>query len=100
LTQRDVTETVNTTWMRMRKPIRAGVTDMVGATPLLELKSLSEATGRRIFAKMEQLNPGGSVKDRAALGMILKAEREGSLPVGGGGVVYEGSGGNTGIALA
>ena len=70
----------------------------VGGTPLLKLRKASEETGCEIYGKAEFLNPGGSVKDRAALYMILDAEEEGRLEPGG--VVVEGTAGNTGIGLA
>jgi cysteine synthase len=72
--------------------------DLVGGTPLVELRSLSIKTGSRIFAKCEFMNPGGSIKDRAAKFMIAKAERGGLLKPGG--VIVEGTAGNTGIGLA
>lgn len=77
-----------------------GVFEAIGNTPLLELKSLSRLTQCTILAKAEHLNPGGSVKDRAAKWMILNAERTGELVPGEPCVVVEGTGGNTGIALA
>ena len=70
----------------------------VGDTPLLRLSKLSRAIGRTILGKAEFLNPGGSVKDRAAKYIILEAEREGRLRAGG--TIVEGTAGNTGIALA
>lgn len=70
----------------------------VGNTPLLRLKRASEATGCEILAKAEFLNPGGSVKDRAALGIIQDAEAGGLLKPGA--VIVEGTAGNTGIGLA
>lgn len=76
----------------------ANVWDIVGNTPLVEIESLSRRTGCRIFAKCEFLNPGGSVKDRAAKWMIARAEREGLLKPGG--TIVEGTAGNTGIGLA
>lgn len=72
--------------------------DLVGGTPLIEFKTLSQKTGCRIVAKCEFMNPGGSVKDRAAKYMIARAEREGLLKAGG--VIVEGTAGNTGIGLA
>lgn len=72
--------------------------DLVGNTPLVEIKSLSQMTGCRILAKCEFMNPGGSVKDRAAKSMIAAAERSGALLPGG--VLVEGTAGNTGIGLA
>ena len=78
--------------------IRDGFTATVGNTPPIRLKKASELTGCEIFGKAEFLNPGGSVKDRAALNMILDAERRGVLRPGG--VIVEGTAGNTGIGLA
>ncbi len=78
--------------------IRDGFTGTVGNTPLIRLRKASEATGCTILGKAEFLNPGGSVKDRAALYMILDAEERGVLAPGG--VVVEGTAGNTGIGLA
>jgi cysteine synthase A len=77
--------------------IRDGFSDAVGNTPLIRLKKASELTGCEILGKAEFLNPGGSVKDRAALYMILDAERGGTLQPGG--VIVEGTAGNTGIGL-
>ena len=77
---------------------RAGVLAAIGNTPLLELRTLSAATGCRILAKAEHLNAGGSVKDRAALYLVALAERAGALRPGG--TVVEGTAGNTGIGLA
>jgi cysteine synthase A len=70
----------------------------IGHTPLLYLKSLSERTGCEIYGKAEFMNPGGSVKDRAALGMILDAEKKGLIKKGG--LIVEATSGNTGISLA
>jgi len=75
-----------------------GFTGAVGNTPLVFLKGLSEKTGSKIYGKAEFQNPGGSVKDRAALGIIEAAELEGRLKPGG--TVVEGTAGNTGIGLA
>lgn len=72
--------------------------DAVGATPLIELRALSRELGRRILGKAEFLNPGGSVKDRAARSMVDDAESRGALKPGG--TIVEGTAGNTGIALA
>ncbi len=72
--------------------------DLVGNTPLVEIESLSKLTGGRIFAKCEFMNPGGSVKDRAAKFIIDEAEKSGALKPGG--TIVEGSAGNTGIGLA
>ncbi|MBS1958238.1 MAG: cysteine synthase A [Bdellovibrionales bacterium] len=70
----------------------------VGNTPLIYLESLSKLTGCEIYGKAEFMNPGGSVKDRAALGMIRQAEKDGRLKPGG--LIVEGTSGNTGIGLA
>jgi len=75
-----------------------GFAGAVGNTPLIRLKRLSEQTGCEILGKAEFMNPGGSVKDRAALYIILDAERRGLLRPGG--TVVEGTAGNTGIGLA
>ena len=79
-----------------------GITDgfvgAVGETPLIRLHGPSELTGCEILGKAEFMNPGGSVKDRAALGILLEAEQEGLLKPGG--TVVEGTAGNTGIGLA
>lgn len=72
--------------------------DCVGDTPLLRLGSLSKRTGCELFGKAEFMNPGGSIKDRAAKGMIRDAEVRGLL--GPGGTIVEGTAGNTGIGLA
>jgi cysteine synthase A len=74
-----------------------GFSGAIGNTPLIRLAMLSAYVGRDIFGKAEHLNPGGSVKDRAALGIIEDFERRGLLKPGG--VVVEGTAGNTGIGL-
>lgn len=73
------------------------VTQLIGNTPLLHLKQVSEKTGCTILGKAEFLNPGGSVKDRTALGIILAAQASGELQPGG--RIVEGTAGNTGIGL-
>src|ERR687895_2967019 len=78
--------------------VRDGMVGAIGNTPLIRLRGPSEATGCNILGKAEFLNPGGSVKDRAALYIILDAEKRGLL--GPGGVIVEGTAGNTGIGLA
>ncbi|HXB97376.1 MAG TPA: cysteine synthase A [bacterium] len=75
------------------------VLDLIGQTPLVRLKSFEKAGGARIWAKVEMANPGGSVKDRVALGMLAEAERMGRLKPGSGTVV-EPTSGNTGVGLA
>ena len=79
-------------------PPRRGVLAAIGNTPLIKLEHLSAFTGCTILAKCEHLNPGGSVKDRAALYMIEQGERAGELQPGS--TIYEGTGGNTGVGLA
>ncbi len=74
------------------------ITDLVGGTPVLRLKRLVPAGSADIFAKLEYLNPGGSVKDRAAIGIIRRAELDGRLAPGG--TIVEATAGNTGIGLA
>ncbi|MEQ9349956.1 MAG: pyridoxal-phosphate dependent enzyme, partial [Alphaproteobacteria bacterium] len=78
--------------------IRDGFVGAIGNTPLIRLRSLSDETGCEILGKAEFLNPGGSVKDRAALGIILDAEKRGLLKPGG--TIVEGTAGNTGIGIA
>ena len=78
--------------------IRSDFVDSVGNTPLIKLRRASELTGCTILGKAEFLNPGGSVKDRAAKFMVLDAERRGVLEPGG--LIVEGTAGNTGIGLA
>ena len=74
------------------------LTSSIGNTPMIRINSLSEETGCEILGKAEFMNPGGSVKDRAALWMIQEAEKSGALKSGG--TVVEGTAGNTGIGLA
>jgi cysteine synthase A len=74
------------------------ITDLVGETPMLHLKRLVSAGSADLFAKLEYLNPGGSVKDRAAIGIIRQAEKDGKLKPGG--TIVEATAGNTGIGLA
>ncbi len=78
--------------------IKDGFTDAVGNTPLIRLRRLSEETGCEILGKAEFMNPGGSVKDRAAKWIVLDAEGRGVLKPGG--TVVEGTAGNTGIGIA
>jgi len=74
------------------------VLDLIGNTPLIKLKRASELTGCTILGKAEFLNPGQSIKDRAALAIVEDAERRGELQPGG--IIVEGTAGNTGIGLA
>lgn len=78
--------------------IRQGFIACIGHTPLIRLKAASELTGCTILGKAEFLNPGGSIKDRAALAIIEDAEQRGQLKPGG--LIVEGTAGNTGIGLA
>jgi cysteine synthase A len=74
------------------------LSELIGQTPMLRLKRLAVPGGADIYAKLEFLNPGGSVKDRAALGILLDAERRGAIQPGG--TVVEATAGNTGVGLA
>jgi cysteine synthase len=74
------------------------ITELVGQTPILHLTRIVPATSADVYAKLEYLNPGGSVKDRAAIGMIQRAEQEGRLRPGS--TIVEATAGNTGIGLA
>jgi cysteine synthase A len=78
--------------------VRAGFVETIGNTPLIRLRRASQETGCEILGKAEFLNPGSSVKDRAALAIVNDAEARGLL--GPGGVIVEGTAGNTGIGLA
>ncbi|HTX24451.1 MAG TPA: cysteine synthase A [Steroidobacteraceae bacterium] len=78
--------------------VQNGFAGTVGNTPLIRLRRLSEESGCEILGKAEFMNPGGSVKDRAALAIIEDAEQRGELRAGG--IVVEGTAGNTGIGLA
>lgn len=84
----------------MAKKIHKSAAELIGGTPLLELHALERQfqTGARIIAKLEYLNPAGSVKDRVALGIIEDAEASGRLKPGG--VIIEPTSGNTGVGLA
>jgi cysteine synthase A len=78
--------------------VAENITELVGQTPMLHLRRLEPAGAGEVFAKLEYLNPGGSVKDRAAIGIIQQAERDGRLRPGG--TIVEATAGNTGIGLA
>ena len=82
----------------MNLPVAKNLAELIGNTPLLRIPSLSDLTDCEIFLKCEQLNPGGSIKDRAALQMVLDALKEGKLKKGM--TIVEGTAGNTGIGLA
>ena len=77
--------------------IKSGLIDSIGNTPLIRIETLSRETGCEILGKAEFMNPGGSVKDRAAWWMVREAEKSGALKPGG--TVVEGTAGNTGIGL-
>ena len=83
---------------RLTMQFANGITEAIGNTPLIKLKRVSEATGCTILGKAEFMNPGQSVKDRAALFIIMDAVKRGELRPGG--VIVEGTAGNTGIGLA
>jgi cysteine synthase A len=83
----------------MPRPLIAeNITELVGLTPMLHLRRVVPEGAADVFAKLEYLNPGGSVKDRAAIGMIKRAEEEGRLRPGA--TIVEATAGNTGIGLA
>lgn len=75
-----------------------GVLDLIGDTPILKLNNLKDENAAEVYVKLEKFNPGGSVKDRAALGMIERAEKEGKLKKGD--TIVEPTSGNMGIGLA
>jgi cysteine synthase len=78
--------------------LRKSVIEAIGHTPLIRLRHASKATGCEIYGKAEFMNPGGSIKDRAALAIVRDAETRGVLKPGG--MIVEGTAGNTGIGLA
>ena len=79
-------------------PVAENITELVGQTPMLHLRRIVQEGAADIFVKLEYLNPGGSVKDRAAIGMIQRAEQDGRLKPGA--TILEATAGNTGIGLA
>jgi cysteine synthase len=87
-----------TTLERSRLRVTDDITQLVGETPVLKLKNVVPAGSAEVYAKLEYLNPGGSVKDRAAIGIIRRAEEDGLLKPGG--TIVEATAGNTGIGLA
>src|SRR5262245_3203473 len=84
--------------MSMNVATADGIVGAIGKTPLIRLHKLSAFLGRHVFAKAEHLNPAGSIKDRAAWGIVRDAEQRGALKPGG--TIVEGTAGNTGIGLA
>jgi len=87
---------VQQTGMALR--VSDDITELIGQTPMLRLRKVARPGWAAVYAKLEFLNPGGSVKDRAALGMILDAERRGLLKPGS--TIVEATAGNTGVGLA
>ena len=81
-----------------RLRVGENITDLVGNTPLLQLRRIAPPGGADLYAKLEYLNPGGSVKDRAAIGIIRRAEEQGLLREGS--TIVEATAGNTGVGLA
>src|SRR3984885_7757864 len=79
-------------------PLRKNIIEAIGRTPLIKLQHASKATGCEIYGKAEFMNPGGSIKDRAALAIARDAEARAALKPGG--MIVEGTAGNTGIGLA
>ena len=97
-------ETATTPALRTVPRVASDITKLVGSTPMLQLARLAPEPAAAVFAKLEFLNPGGSIKDRAALGMILDAEARGLLRRGTkdkpGSTIIEATAGNTGVGLA
>jgi len=85
-------------YARNHKSAAGDITQLIGNTPLLRLRRLAPPNAAEIYAKLEFLNPGGSVKDRAAMGMILDAEQRGILHARS--IIVEATAGNTGVGLA
>ena len=82
----------------VRDRVRGTILERIGDTPLVQLRNVGDGLRAELWAKIESFNPGGSVKDRAALWMVLAAEEDGRLR--GGKVILEATSGNTGVALA
>src|SRR5215470_17755954 len=78
--------------------VAENIIELVGQTPMLHMRRITPPGAADVYAKLEYLNPGGSVKDRAAIGMIRQAEKDGRLKLGG--TIVEATAGNTGIGLA
>ena len=89
---------VQRTTVESRLRVADDITQLVGETPILKFKRIVPAGAAEVYAKLEYLNPGGSVKDRAAIGIIRRAEEQGDLKPGG--TIVEATAGNTGIGLA
>jgi cysteine synthase A len=87
-----------TTIQRSCLQVADDITELVGQTPILKLKRIVPSGSAEVYAKLEYMNPGGSVKDRAAIGIIDRAEEQGQLKPGG--TIVEATAGNTGIGLA
>lgn len=80
--------------------VKHGIEELIGDTPVVEIRSLSKITGCKIYAKLEMNNPAGSAKDRVALAIIRKYESLGIIKPGHGDVIFEGTSGSTGISFA
>jgi cysteine synthase A len=89
---------VQRTTIESRLRVADDITQLVGETPILKFKRIVPVGAAEVYAKLEYLNPGGSVKDRAAIGIIRRAEEQGDLKPGG--TIVEATAGNTGIGLA
>jgi cysteine synthase len=89
---------VQRTTVESRLRVTDDITQLVGETPILKFRRIVPAGAAEVYAKLEYLNPGGSVKDRAAIGIIRRAEQQGELKPGG--TIVEATAGNTGIGLA
>src|SRR5438034_6132083 len=92
----NMAKTYTDTSIRLR--VAEDITELVGQTPMLRFRRIVPPNSADVYAKLEYLNPGGSVKDRAAIGIIRRAEEEGLLKTGG--TIVEATAGNTGIGLA
>ena len=86
------------TWHHRGVKFASSITDLIGGTPLVRLNTVTEGIAATVLAKVEYLNPGGSVKDRIAQRMIDDAEASGALRPGG--TIVEPTSGNTGVGLA
>src|SRR6266480_387993 len=84
----------------VRERVRGTVLERIGDTPLVPLRRVGRGLRGELWAKLESANPGGSVKDRPGLWMVIAAEEDGRLALGAGATILDATSGNTGIALA
>src|SRR5881397_1740408 len=92
----NMAKTYTDTSIRLR--VAEDITELVGQTPMLRFRRIVPPNSADVYAKLEYLNPGGSVKDRAAIGIIKRAEEQGLLKKGS--TILEATAGNTGVGLA